>query len=81
MTIAEATVIATQSWSDLTLTVASAAIDLGVCAVLKYTLTDSPLFLYCETYDRTCGVAASLVDWIDSDWSDPASDFIIPKGF
>jgi len=79
MTIAEAKVIDdNQSGLDPTLA-PTASIDLGVCGVFKVSLTDSPLSLY--YVERTYGVAASLVDWIDSDWSDPASDFAIPDGF
>jgi len=80
MTIAEAKVIDDNQSSGLDPTLApTASIDLGVCGVFKVSLTDSPLNLY--YVERTYGVAACLADWIDSDWSEPASSFRIPEGF
>ena len=53
----------------------TASIDLGVCGVIRNQIRDSREYLYIDTFEGTAGIARSLAEWIDSDWSDPSSDY------
>lgn len=58
----------------------TASIDVGVCAIHRIPLRDGN-FLYIDSYEWGAGIANSATDWVNSEWSDPASEFAIPADF